>query len=75
MVVQTQAVERLAYSPAEAAAAVGLSVATVYSLIKSGRLNAFKCERRILISRANLNAFINQETQKRRGLLERIKGA
>jgi excisionase family DNA binding protein len=68
----TQGVERLAYSPAEAAASVGLSTGTIYNLVKSGKLGAFKCERKILISRANLEAFVNQETNKRRSLLERI---
>jgi excisionase family DNA binding protein len=71
----TQVVERMAYSPQEAAAAVGLSIGTVYTLIKTGKLAAFKCERRILISRSNLEAFVNQETNRRRGLLERVKGA
>jgi excisionase family DNA binding protein len=70
----SQTVERMAYSPQEAAASVGLSIGTIYNLIKSGKLAAFKCERRILISRANLEAFVNQESTKRRGLVDRITG-
>jgi len=72
----TQTIERLAYSPQEAAASVGLSVSTIYNLVKSGKLKAFKCEggRKILIPANNLRSFINQETERRKGFLERITG-
>jgi excisionase family DNA binding protein len=68
----TENIERLAFSPAEAARSVGLSVGTIRKLIKTGKLAYTRYDRRILISRANLDAFLNQETQKRRSFLERI---
>ena len=67
--------ERLAFSPAEAAAVTGLSVGTVRNLIKAKKLACVRTERRILISREALNIFLGQETEKRRSFLERIKGA
>ncbi len=69
----TQEVERLAFSPSEAAAAVGLSVGTIRKLIKAGKLGYTRYERRFLISRENLASFLGQEKEKRRSSLERIK--
>jgi excisionase family DNA binding protein len=67
-------VERLAFSPTEAAQSINLSVGTIYKLLKTGRLSGIRCERRILISRDNLIAFLNEETERRRGFLEKIRG-
>ena len=71
----TPPVERLAYSPNEAAVAVGLSIGTIYGLIKRGKLAAFKCERRILISREDLAAFVNQQKNCQRNPLEPTTGS
>jgi excisionase family DNA binding protein len=69
----TKAVERLAYSPQEAAVAVGLSASTIYRVLKAGNIGYVKYNRRILISRTNLEAFLTQETNKRQEYLDRIK--
>lgn len=69
-----QSIERIAYSPAEAAAAIGLSTGSIYALVKTGELPALKKNRKILISADHLRAYVNQETAKRKSFLERIKG-
>jgi excisionase family DNA binding protein len=53
------AIEKLAFSPQEAATAAGLSLNTLYKLIKTGRLRHVKLDRRILISREALNELLN----------------
>ena len=52
------AIERLAYSPSEAATALGVTRATVYRLIESGKLRAFKAERRTLIPVADVRRLV-----------------
>jgi excisionase family DNA binding protein len=49
---------RLAYSPQEAADALGLCLNTVYNLIHNGKLPYVKINRRLLIPRADLEALL-----------------
>lgn len=54
----TQAtVDRLAYSPAEAAAAIGVSRATIYNLLHRGELTARKVGRATRIARSELERY------------------
>lgn len=50
----TERPARLAYSPAEAAAAIGVSRATIYNLINRGELTARKVGRATRIARTEL---------------------
>lgn len=50
--------EPLVYSPADAAAALGISVAKVNQLLQAGRLNGFKLDRLRRITRQELERFI-----------------
>jgi excisionase family DNA binding protein len=52
------AVERLAYSVKEAAAAIGISVASIWRHISEGRLETFKLGGRRLIPAASLRALL-----------------
>jgi excisionase family DNA binding protein len=52
------AVERLAFSAAEAAEAMGVDRGTVYAWIKAGQLRVFHAGRNMRISRAALEEFI-----------------
>lgn len=54
----SQPVEKLAYSIAEASAAMSLSQATIYALLAEGRLQRVKVGRRTLIPRASLEALL-----------------
>jgi excisionase family DNA binding protein len=49
---------RLAYSPQEAADALGLCLNTIYSLIKEGKLPCVKINRRLLIPKADLEKLV-----------------
>jgi excisionase family DNA binding protein len=51
-------VERLAFSAAEAAEAMGVDRGTVYAWIKAGQLRVFHAGRNMRISRAALEEFI-----------------
>jgi excisionase family DNA binding protein len=53
------AVERLAYSPAEAAQALGISRAKLYQLLDDGALPSVKLDRRRLIRREALDALLD----------------
>jgi excisionase family DNA binding protein len=68
----TRNIERLAFSPAEAAQSVGLSVGTIRKLIRTGKLKSIRYDRKILISRVNLDSFLNQETENRKSYFEHI---
>jgi excisionase family DNA binding protein len=50
----TPAVERLAYSVAEAAQAIGVSPGTIHNLIREGSLLSSRVRDRILIQREDL---------------------
>ena len=52
------AVERLAYSPGEAAQALGVTRAHIYELINRGQLRRFKLGRRSCIPAADLRALV-----------------
>lgn len=54
------AVEKLAYSPQEVAEALGLSLNTVYSLLKSNKLKHLKLERRILVPKQALDELLGR---------------
>jgi excisionase family DNA binding protein len=49
---------RLAFSPDEVAAALGISRELVHDLIRTGELRSVKAGRRRLISRQHLNKFL-----------------
>ena len=49
---------RLAFSPGETAALLGISPELVHDLLRSGRLRSVKAGRRRLISRAHIEAFL-----------------
>jgi excisionase family DNA binding protein len=49
---------RLAFSPDEVAAALGISRELVHDLIRTGQLHSVKAGRRRLISRQHLDAFL-----------------
>jgi excisionase family DNA binding protein len=51
--------ERGAFSPAEAAAWLGISKTQVYRLIKAGELRARRCGTRILVSRKALEEYLD----------------
>jgi excisionase family DNA binding protein len=50
--------DRLSYSPAEAAAVLGLSRSGVYELVRAGRIKVVKVGARTLITRTALEAFL-----------------
>ena len=51
-------IEKLAYSPIEAAGATGLCLITIYKLLKQNRLNAVRVNRKLLIPKASIEAFL-----------------
>lgn len=51
--------ERLAYSPLEAARAVGVGLTTMRALLKQGRIKSVKVANRVLVSRESLQQFVN----------------
>jgi len=51
-------IERVAYSPNEAARALGLSLNHVYDLIRSGTIPSVRLGKRILIPRAELERML-----------------
>jgi excisionase family DNA binding protein len=58
---ETTQQERLAFSPDEVAASLGVSRDLVYKLIKSGELESIKAGKLRLISRQHLDAFLGNE--------------
>lgn len=52
--------ERLAYSVREAAAALGLSSDVLYDEMRTGRLQSLKVGRRPIITRAQVDDFLNR---------------
>ena len=50
--------EKLAYSPIEAAGATGLCLNTIYKLLKQNRLKAVRVNRKLLIPKASIEAFL-----------------
>lgn len=65
-------VERLAFSPQEAADAMGVDRKTVYSWINAGQLRAFHAGRRTLIGREALMEFIAAREAEERGKAEEL---
>jgi excisionase family DNA binding protein len=60
----TMTTERQAFSPAEVAVMTGLCLCTVRKLIRQGRLGSIKIERRVLVSRDHLAAFLRDAEKK-----------
>ena len=56
-------IDRLSYSPGQAAEVLGCSRPFVYTLIADGQLTPFKVRARTFITRADLEAFIARNTQ------------
>lgn len=56
--------ERLTYSPTEAAAVLGVSRPTVYTLLKRADFPSFKVGSRTLISAEGLRAWVQAQTGK-----------
>ncbi len=50
---------RLAYGIAEAAAMLGIGRSTIYELVRSGQLATFKIGQRRLVTRVDLERFID----------------
>lgn len=55
--------ERLAYSPAEAAEALGLSRPTLYTLLHRADFPSFKVGSRTLISAEGLRAWVRRQVE------------
>lgn len=58
-VVVRQPVEKLTFSPEEAAASLGVSRSTIYKEIQAGTIKFFKYGARTLIRRSELERFID----------------
>jgi excisionase family DNA binding protein len=56
--------ERLAYSPSEAAEALGVSKPTVYKLLHNGQLRSIMVGNRRLIPRTGIEAFLEGDREK-----------
>ena len=54
-------VERLAFRPAEAAEALGVSVTHIYRLLQNGDIRARRCGSRLLVSRRALEDYLHGE--------------
>ena len=52
-------IEKLVYSPIEAAGATGLCLNTIYKLLKQKRLKAVRVNRKLLIPKASIEAFLS----------------
>jgi excisionase family DNA binding protein len=55
-------IERVAYSVAETAGAIGISQRTLWSRIKNGEIRVFKIGTRVLIAADELQRFIQTRT-------------
>ena len=51
-------IEKLAFSPIEAAGATGLCLNTIYKLLKQNRLQSVRVNRKLLIPRTSIEAFL-----------------
>jgi excisionase family DNA binding protein len=51
-------IEKMAYSPIEAAGATGLCLNTIYKLLKQNRLKSVRVNRKLLIPRTSIEAFL-----------------
>jgi len=49
------------YSPIEAAGATGLCLNTIYKLLKQKRLKAVRVNRKLLIPKASIEAFLGNQ--------------
>lgn len=56
--------DKLAYSPAETAAVLGVSRPTVYTLMKRADFPAFKVGSRTLVSAEGLRAWVHAQANK-----------
>lgn len=56
--------DKLAYSPAETAAVLGVSRPTVYTLLKRADFPAFKVGSRTLVSAEGLRAWVQAQASK-----------
>lgn len=56
--------DKLAYSPAETAAVLGVSRPTVYTLLKRADFPAFKVGSRTLVSAEGLRAWVQAQANK-----------
>jgi excisionase family DNA binding protein len=54
-------IEKLVYSPIEAAGATGLCLNTIYKLLKQKRLKAVRVNRKLLIPKASIEAFLGNQ--------------
>ena len=55
--------DKLAYSPQEAAMALGLCLNTIYKLLKRGQLQSVKLDWKILIPRTEIERLIRPSSQ------------
>jgi excisionase family DNA binding protein len=55
--------ERMAYSPMEAASALGLCLNSIYKMLKRGQLKGVRIDRKILIPKAELERLLQQSQQ------------
>ena len=65
LVVEAERSDRLAYSPAEACAVLGISNTTIRTLMSRGRLEYTTAGSRILISRSAIESFLASPPEKR----------
>lgn len=52
--------EKIAFSPIEASQVLGISLNSVYTYIREGRIKSCRLGKRILISRTELEKLVNQ---------------
>ena len=52
-------VERIAYSPMEAASSLGLCLNSIYKMLKRGQLKGVKIDRKILIPKSELERLLS----------------
>ena len=64
-------IEKLAYSPAEAARACGLGLTTLRELIAAGEIRSFHVSRRVLIRKGDLAEFCDRLFDEQNGGLGR----
>jgi excisionase family DNA binding protein len=53
-----ETVEKLAYSPMQAAGTLDLCVNTIYKMLRRGQLKGVRVERKILIPRSEVERFL-----------------
>ena len=52
-------IERMAYSPMEAASSLGLCLNSIYKMLKRGQLKGVKIDRKILIPKSELDRLLS----------------